>query len=52
MSVSVTAPLPTTAADDAELERVGRLEELYPELAPLLATPADFRVYRKPLTVG
>ncbi|MEU8228641.1 GNAT family N-acetyltransferase [Actinoplanes sp. NPDC048967] len=31
------------------LERVGRIEELYPDLAPLLATPADFRVYRKPL---
>jgi GNAT superfamily N-acetyltransferase len=31
------------------LERVGRIEELYPELAPLLATAADFRVYRKRL---
>jgi GNAT superfamily N-acetyltransferase len=32
-----------------QLERVGRIEELYPHLAPLLATEADFRLYRKPL---
>lgn len=31
------------------LDRVGRLEELYPHLAPRLATEADFRVYRKRL---
>jgi GNAT superfamily N-acetyltransferase len=33
-----------------ELERVGRIEEVHPHLAPLLATAADFRVYRKPLS--
>jgi GNAT superfamily N-acetyltransferase len=31
------------------LERVGAIEEAYPHLAPLLATPADFRIYRKRL---
>jgi GNAT superfamily N-acetyltransferase len=31
------------------LERVGAIEEAYPHLAPLLATPADFRIYRKSL---
>jgi GNAT superfamily N-acetyltransferase len=31
------------------LLRVGRIEEAYPHLAPLLATDADFRIYRKPL---
>ncbi|GID68249.1 GNAT family N-acetyltransferase [Actinoplanes cyaneus] len=29
--------------------RVGRLEEQYPQLAPLLAGHADYRVYTKPL---
>jgi GNAT superfamily N-acetyltransferase len=33
-----------------QVERVGRLDEMYPHLAPLLATEADLRVYRKPLT--
>lgn len=28
------------------------VEEGYPQLAPLLATPSDFVVYRKPLTVA
>jgi GNAT superfamily N-acetyltransferase len=27
----------------------GTVDEVYPDLAPLLATPADFRVYRKDL---
>jgi GNAT superfamily N-acetyltransferase len=31
------------------LQRVARIEESYPELAPLLATAADFRIYRKTL---
>ena len=31
------------------LDRVGRIEEVHPHLAPLLATAADFRVYRKAL---
>ena len=31
------------------LQRVGRIEETYPELGPLLCTPADFRTYRKAL---
>ncbi|WP_239164581.1 GNAT family N-acetyltransferase [Actinoplanes palleronii] len=31
------------------VERVGQLEEHYPQLAPLLAGPADYRVYTKPL---
>jgi GNAT superfamily N-acetyltransferase len=30
--------------------RTGTIEELYPELAPLLATPCDFVIYRKELT--
>lgn len=30
--------------------RTGRIEESYPELAPLLATACDFVVYHKPLT--
>ena len=29
--------------------RTGAIEEAYPELAPLLATPCDFLIYRKPL---
>jgi GNAT superfamily N-acetyltransferase len=33
-----------------QLERVARVEELYPHLAPLLATEADLRVYRKPIS--
>jgi GNAT superfamily N-acetyltransferase len=32
--------------------RTGRLEESYPHLAPLLATPCDFVIYHKPLAVG
>jgi GNAT superfamily N-acetyltransferase len=32
--------------------RTGGIEESYPHLAPLLATPCDFVVYHKPLTVG
>jgi GNAT superfamily N-acetyltransferase len=31
------------------LQRVGQIEEAYPDLAPLLSTPADFRIYRKTL---
>jgi GNAT superfamily N-acetyltransferase len=31
------------------LQRVARIDESYPELAPLLATAADFRIYRKTL---
>jgi GNAT superfamily N-acetyltransferase len=31
------------------IDRHGPLEELFPHLAPLLATEADFRVYRKAL---
>ncbi|HEV7649029.1 MAG TPA: GNAT family N-acetyltransferase [Actinophytocola sp.] len=31
------------------LVRVGTVGETYPELAPLLATPCDFRIYRKEL---
>jgi ribosomal protein S18 acetylase RimI-like enzyme len=31
------------------LQRVGHIEEAYPELAPLLCTAADFRIYRKTL---
>lgn len=31
------------------LHRIGRIEEAYPELAPMLCTPADFRIYRKKL---
>ena len=30
--------------------RTGTIDELYPELAPLLATPCDFVIYRKDLT--
>lgn len=29
--------------------RMGSVEETYPELAPLLATPCDFRIYHKDL---
>jgi len=29
--------------------RTGQLEESYPELAPLLATPCDFVIYHKNL---
>lgn len=32
--------------------RVGAVEESYPELAPLLATPCDFVIYRKPLAAA
>jgi GNAT superfamily N-acetyltransferase len=31
------------------LDRVGTIDEDYPHLAPLLAGPADYRIYRKPL---
>ena len=31
--------------------RTARLEEAYPDLAPLLATECDFVVYEKPLAV-
>lgn len=31
------------------LDRIGRIEEQYPQLAPRLAGPADFRIYTKPL---
>jgi GNAT superfamily N-acetyltransferase len=31
------------------LDRIGRFEEQYPDLAPLLAGPADYRIYAKPL---
>ncbi|WP_255658156.1 GNAT family N-acetyltransferase [Actinoplanes sp. L3-i22] len=31
------------------VDRVGHLEEQYPQLAPLLAGPADYRIYLKPL---
>jgi GNAT superfamily N-acetyltransferase len=31
------------------LVRVGTVDEAYPELAPLLATPCDFRIYHKDL---
>ena len=31
------------------LQRVGQIEEAYPDLAPLLSSPADFRIYRKTL---
>jgi ribosomal protein S18 acetylase RimI-like enzyme len=30
--------------------RTGAIDELYPDLAPLLATPCDFVIYRKELT--
>jgi hypothetical protein len=29
--------------------RTGTMDEAYPELAPLLATPCDFVIYRKDL---
>ena len=32
--------------------RTASIEESYPQLAPLLATPCDFVVYRKPLTAA
>jgi GNAT superfamily N-acetyltransferase len=32
------------------IARTGTIDELYPELAPLLATPSDFVIYRKELT--
>jgi GNAT superfamily N-acetyltransferase len=32
--------------------RKGSFEESYPQLEPLLATPCDFVIYHKPLTVG
>jgi GNAT superfamily N-acetyltransferase len=32
--------------------RTGPIEESYPQLAPLVATPCDFVIYHKPLTVG
>jgi GNAT superfamily N-acetyltransferase len=32
--------------------RAASIEESYPQLAPLLATPCDFVVYRKPLTAA
>jgi GNAT superfamily N-acetyltransferase len=31
------------------LDRIGRIEEHYPDLAPLLAGPSDYRIYRKSL---
>jgi GNAT superfamily N-acetyltransferase len=31
------------------ITRVGTIDEAYPELAPLLATPCDFVIYSKPL---
>jgi hypothetical protein len=30
--------------------RSGTIDEAYPNLAPLLATPCDFLIYRKELT--
>jgi hypothetical protein len=38
--------------DTASAKRTGAFEGNYPQLAPLLATPCDFVIYRKPLTVG
>lgn len=32
--------------------RIGAIEESYPDLAPLLATPCDFRIYHKDLGPG
>jgi GNAT superfamily N-acetyltransferase len=32
--------------------RTGRIDEAYPHLAPLLATPCDFVVYHKPLVAN
>ena len=34
------------------LVRTGHLEEAYPQLAPLLATPCDFEIHHKPLTTS
>jgi GNAT superfamily N-acetyltransferase len=34
---------------DYRIARTGTIEELYPNLAPLLATPCDFVIYRKDL---
>ncbi|HZC14808.1 MAG TPA: hypothetical protein VE270_12385 [Thermoleophilaceae bacterium] len=31
------------------LVRTGRMDDAYPHLAPLLATPCDFTIYEKPL---
>jgi GNAT superfamily N-acetyltransferase len=31
------------------VDRIGRIEEQYPALAPLLAGPSDYRIYTKPL---
>jgi hypothetical protein len=31
------------------VRRTGAIEEAYPALAPLLATPCDFVIYGKPL---
>jgi ribosomal protein S18 acetylase RimI-like enzyme len=33
-----------------KITRTGTIDEAYPELAPLLATPCDFVIYRKDLT--
>jgi GNAT superfamily N-acetyltransferase len=35
---------------DYRVARTGTIDELYPEVAPLLATPCDFVIYRKELT--
>ena len=32
-----------------EQTRIGAIDEQYPALAPMLAVPTDYRVYRKPL---
>jgi ribosomal protein S18 acetylase RimI-like enzyme len=34
------------------LVRTGGLEDAYPDLAPLLATPCNFEIYEKPLAVS
>jgi len=34
------------------IARTGTIDEAYPELAPLLATPCDFVIYRKDLMYG
>jgi GNAT superfamily N-acetyltransferase len=34
------------------LVRTGRLDDAYPQLAPLLATPCDLEIHQKPLTNG
>ncbi|MEV6348193.1 GNAT family N-acetyltransferase [Actinoplanes sp. NPDC051851] len=31
------------------VQRTGQFEEEYPQLAPMLATPVDYRIYEKPL---